>query len=420
MSSHGEDPKPLDSGALSPITKERGPELLRIIRNTAAVLLAAAVFVAGARVGAQPRVPYELTAILSQSGPGAFVGQAAGKSMVAMESYINSTGGIHGRPLKMTVLDDQSSPQVAVQLVNGLIAQKRPAFIGPMLTASCEAVIPLISKAGPVAYCVSPFVNPPRGGYMFMQQGSPLDLAITGLRFLKGRGAKRIAVLNATDASSQAADNGFEQAFGLKEFSSLQQVVHMRFSPSDITLTAQASQIKAANPDAIVTWSVGAPFAATLRALHDAGINVPVLSNSVNETADQMQQVTDVLPRDINFVGGASWVVGAHEPAAVIKQQEILRKYLSAAGLPTNGAYAATWDLELVLIDALRHVPENPSALQVHDYLTHIYNFPGTNVIYDFRFGQQSGALESSIVSRWDAAHGRFVPASYPGGRPAE
>ncbi len=134
-------------------------------------------------VGAQQPAPYALTAILSESGAGAFVGQAAGKSMVAMESYINSTGGIHGRPVKITVLDDQSSPQVAVQLVNGLIAQKTPALIGPMLTASCEAVIPLISKDGPVAYCDSPFVNSPRGGYMFMQQGSALDIAITGLRF---------------------------------------------------------------------------------------------------------------------------------------------------------------------------------------------------------------------------------------------
>ncbi len=389
-------------------------------RNAAPALLAACVLAFGLPVGAQQPTPYALTAVLSETGAGAFVGQAAAKSMVAMESYINATGGIHGRPLKVTVLDDQSSPQVAVQLVNGLMAQKIPAFIGPELTASCEAVIPLISKSGPVAYCDSPFVNSPRGGYMFMQQGSALDIAITGLRFLKGRGLKRIAVLDATDASSQAADGGFEQAFGLKEFASLHQVAHIRFSPSDITLTAQASQIKASNPDAIVTWSVGAPFGLTLRALHDAGINVPVVSNSVNETADQMQQSADVLPRDINFIGGASWVVGAHEPAAVLKQQEILRKYLSAAGLPTNGGYAATWDITLVLIDALRHVPENPTAQQVRDYIAHLYNFPGANVIYDFRFGQQSGALQSDIVSRWDAAHGQFRPVSYPGGRPAE
>lgn len=59
------------------------------------------------------------------------------------------------------------------------------------------------------------------------------------------------------------------------------------------------------------------------------------------------------------------------------------------------------------------------TAQQVHDYITHLYNFPGTNVVYDFRFGQQSGALQSSIVARWDAASERFVPASYPGGRPA-
>ncbi len=95
--------------------------------------------------------------------------------------------------------------------------------------------------------------------------------------------------------------------------------------------------------------------------------------------------------------------------AAVLKQQEILRKYLSAAGLPTErrlrrdvGYYAGTYR---------RATPRagSPTAKEVHDYISHLYNFPGANVIYDFRFGQQSGALQSDIVSHWDAEHGRFV-----------
>ena len=59
--------------------------------------------------------PYELNAILSLTGPAAFYGHAEQQAMSMIEAITNKSGGIRGRPLKITVVDDQSNPQYALQ-----------------------------------------------------------------------------------------------------------------------------------------------------------------------------------------------------------------------------------------------------------------------------------------------------------------
>ena len=184
----------------------------RRVFAVAALCLALPAGMLPAGAGAQEKAPYELNAILSVTGPGAFVGGPVAQALKIVEADVNATGGIHGRPLKITVLDDQSNPQVTVQLVSGL-PKDTAVFIGPMLTASCSAVVALLAH-GPVGYCSSPFLTPPAGSNMFVQGGSALDFAVVALRYLKERGLTRIAILSATDGTGQATDKALVQALG--------------------------------------------------------------------------------------------------------------------------------------------------------------------------------------------------------------
>jgi ABC-type branched-subunit amino acid transport system substrate-binding protein len=60
----------------------------------------------------------EIPVILSLTGNAAFAGHDDAEVVSILESYVNATGGIRGTPLHFTILDDQSSPQAAVQLMN--------------------------------------------------------------------------------------------------------------------------------------------------------------------------------------------------------------------------------------------------------------------------------------------------------------
>src|ERR1700727_222452 len=97
-----------------------------MLRRIAALGLLALISMASA--GAQT-APYEINAILSLTGPAAFLGAKEAEAYRALELTVNKSGGIRGRSIKFVIADDQTSPQVALQLANGLIAKGVPIIV---------------------------------------------------------------------------------------------------------------------------------------------------------------------------------------------------------------------------------------------------------------------------------------------------
>src|SRR5471030_425783 len=82
--------------------------------------------------------PYDINAVLSLAGSGSFLGKEEQQTLEAVEKLQNARGGIAGRKIHFIVQDDQSSPQVAVQLTNGIIAKHAPVILGSSLVANCN------------------------------------------------------------------------------------------------------------------------------------------------------------------------------------------------------------------------------------------------------------------------------------------
>src|SRR5579875_1838314 len=131
---------------------------------------------ASLRPTAAQNQPYELNVILSLSGPGTFVGTAQKASLDAL-----------------------------ADVVNKVLAKHVPVVFGSVLAATCRAMMPLFAN-GPVMYCLSPAIYPPKGGYIFSVEVSTKDSIAAEIRYLHERGWKRFARLTTTDASGQDAD----------------------------------------------------------------------------------------------------------------------------------------------------------------------------------------------------------------------
>lgn len=364
--------------------------------------------------------PYELNAILSTTGAGAFLGANAAKTMKIIEDLTNASGGINGRPLKIIVSDDQSKPEVAVQLTNELMAKKVAVILGPSLTATCAANGPLVTKSGPVIFCVSPYLEPTPGGFVFVNGPTASDNAAVVLQYYRERGFTRIAMLNATDASGQVLDKAFDAAFALPENKGLQLVAHQHFAPTDVSVAAQIAQIKTSNAQVLIGWTVGSPFQTLVRAAHDGGLNIPICTNGANMTTVQIQQLAGYLPDTLEFASYPSWVPGSTVPKNVGEQQAKLYAAFKAAGIHLDGGYASVWDLTTMTIDALRHLPANPTSEQVRAYLNTLHGWAGANGVYDFRdplLAQRGIGRNGYIIDRFDPEKSDFVPASLPGGK---
>jgi branched-chain amino acid transport system substrate-binding protein len=117
---------------------------------------------------------YDIHVVLPLTGSAAFVGQGQKDVLTALEDDVNNAGGISGETLHFVFEDDQTSPQVAVQLTTDLLASHPAVVMGSSLVGMCLAMAPLVAD-GPLHYCLSPAIHPKPGSYVFSTGPSSID-----------------------------------------------------------------------------------------------------------------------------------------------------------------------------------------------------------------------------------------------------
>jgi branched-chain amino acid transport system substrate-binding protein len=365
--------------------------------------------------------PYTINVILSLTGPGTFIGNEQLQALSAVERLVNASGGIAGRQLHFEIKDDQSNPQVAVQLVRQILASGRiPAILGPSLAASCNAAAPLLQREGPVLYCLTAGVHPPPGGYVFSTLTSTPDLLAVGIRYFRERGLKRIAYIVTTDAGGQDAERGIVAAAAAAENKSVKIVAGEHFGATDISVSAQLARIKASAPDALIAWVTGTAAGTVLRAIHDAGLTLPTLISSANMTPSFIRQYARLLPKEtyapamLYYAGNA--VVGGPTRRAI----STMNYAADVQGVKPDQVFISAWDPAMLVADALKRLGTEVSAAGLRRYFEGLRGWVGVNGPYDFRAVPQRGIGQGAVVVvRWNPEKSQFDPVSILGGAPA-
>ena len=362
--------------------------------------------------------PYDINVIVAATGPLALIGGDEQQALRLLETVINKDGGINGQPIHFVIQDDQSQPQIAVQLVNGIIAKHVPVMLGPTYGASCLAVAPLL-RNGPVAYAFCPSVQPSPGSYMFSASVATHDQTIAMLTFAKSMGWKRIGIAATSDSTGVDGEAQVDQVINFPQFAGISVVDHERFAVSDVSFSAQATRLKAANPDLIIITSVGTPSGTSLRALKDAGLEkTPVIANFGNLIHAQLEQYAAFLPNHMYLTAPRFVTHDVSRSGPVRDAQLAFYRAFAAQGIDPDVAHNLAWDPALVIVDALRHVGTSATAKQVLDYLESMHGFAGTNGLFDFRDGSQRGiGLSSVVVVEWNPAKKSWATVSEIGGK---
>jgi branched-chain amino acid transport system substrate-binding protein len=361
--------------------------------------------------------PVEIPVVLSLTGPGAFVGSAQWQAIQAAETVVNAKGGIQGRPVKFVVKDDQSVPQVAVQLTQAIVADKSPVILGPSLAAGCNAMTPLVQQNGPVLYCLTAGVKPDPGSYVFSTMTASQDMLAVAVRNFRDRGWKRIAYLMTTDASGQDGAAGVVAAAAAAENKSVQIVDRESFTTSDLSVAAQLAKIKAAQPDAIIAWVIGTSVGTVLRGISDAGITTPVLISSGNMTSAFVKQYGSLLSSNVFAPGMAYYAGPAVTDRAAKAAIATMSAAMSAANLQVDQLHISSWDPAMLVVEALQKLGPDASPAKLRDYIAHLKGWVGANGAYDFQALPQRGIGQAAVVMvHWDPAKQQFVPGSKLGG----
>lgn len=388
------------------------------MRCIAALTLSALFLLAIGPSQAATADPYEINVILSLTGGAAFLGKQEQQALQILSGVVNKQGGIGGRPIKFAIVDDQSTPQVAVQLMQGIIAKKASVVIGTSLLGGCAATNPLAEQAGPVIYCLSPGIEPKPNGFLFSASASAIDDMMSIARFLRSKGWTRVALIVPTDATGQVFDDTFARALALPQNASIVVVDHQHFAPNDLSVAGQVEHAKASKPQVIIGWGSGAPFGTVMRAINDAGWDGPVIGGVANMIYAQLAQYASFMPKEMYFSGRRA-VTESARPGPVLDRQRAYFGAFAESGSRPDFANSLPWDPALIVVEALRHLGTGATAPQVRDYILGLHSWAGVNGIYDFRDGRQRGiGIDAVVIDRWDAKNNRFTAASRPGGEP--
>lgn len=361
--------------------------------------------------------PYEVNVIIPLTGPAAFLGKSEQVSLGVAEEMINASGGIgSGRPIHFAIQDDQSSPQTAVQLANGMLAKHVPIVLGSTLIGICSAMAPLF-KDGPVHWCFSNSYHPPDGGWSYSSGVSATDEIVGGVRYMHGRGWRKIGLIASNDASGQDVERAIGSGLALRENADMTLVTE-HFTLGDVTVAAQIARIKAAGAQAVFAGTTGTAFSTILHSLGDLGYDVPVMTGAGNEIYSQMKAYAAFLPKDLYFAS-----IPAMSPDALpngpVKRTVIgFLAEFNKKGIQPDIGTNQPWDTAFIVANAFRRLGPNVEAAQLRSYFDGL-RYVGAAGEYDFRtFPRRGLGANWTVIQRWDAAKETFVGASKPGGAP--
>lgn len=390
----------------------------RLFRLCAAT--AVGVGLGGFAIDAQAAGQIDIQTVLPLTGNVAFIGQGEQKAFQLEQGYVNKTGGIQGRKLRFVIHDDQSSPQVAVQLTSKIIKQHPNVVLGSTLVAMCNAMAPLV-RNGPVMYCLSPAIHPKAGSYVFSGSISTRDLARALIRYYRDLGFTKVAMITSTDASGQDGAQSFHRVMDLPKNKNIKMVADVQFAPTDVSVTAQIERIKQSGAQALIVWTSGSPFGTVLRGIEDAGLQLPVATTEANMTLAQMHQYAAFLPSKILFISSEWPSQGSNLKlqSEVEKAQGAMFKAYRDTKTPIDINAVIAWDPGMILVDALRKLGTKASPEQIRRFIANQTNLAGVNGVYNFKKVPQRGlTVDDSVVTRWDKAKDAWIVVSRPGGAP--
>jgi branched-chain amino acid transport system substrate-binding protein len=380
-----------------------------MIARWIALLAALMLLPLAAQAAAPSGPPVELSAILPLTGNGALIGASQQQGLQVLEKQVNDTGGIAGRPLHVSFLDNQSSPQVEVQLFNDVAAKGAQVVLAGAYSAFCKAVMPIAQDKGPVTYCMSPAVRPLRGSMVFSSNIHPVDLSDASLRYFAKRNWTKVALLISTDASGQEVEGGVDGL--LAKYPKLHVVAHERFNPADTSISAQISKIEAAHPQAMLIWS-GTGIPTAFHGLQDAGSRMPIATSNSLMLYSAMTQFGPILPKPL-FFAAPKWAAYPNVGSGPVRDAlDAYFKAFKTIGVKPDMGQDVAWDPGLIIVQALRTLGPDAKAAQIRDYIENLHGFAGVNGFYDFRTGDQRGLNpnDTSIVM-WDPAKGTWIAA---------
>jgi branched-chain amino acid transport system substrate-binding protein len=223
--------------------------------------------------------PIKIGALLSVTGPAAFLGAPEARTLELAVAEINAKGGLGGRKLQLVVKDTAGSPEKAVSFAKQLLDEEQVfAIIGPATSGETMAVKPIAeeAKALLVSCAAAEQIVNPVGRWTFKTAQKDRDAIVKVFEQMKRMKIARIGVLSSNTGFGKAGKEAIER---LAPEHGIQVAVSEVYDKAATDLTAEVTKVKAAGVQALLNWSIEPAQAIVLKNARQIGLGVPVFQS---------------------------------------------------------------------------------------------------------------------------------------------
>ncbi|MBS0294083.1 MAG: ABC transporter substrate-binding protein [Proteobacteria bacterium] len=196
--------------------------------------------------------------VMSLTGSLGVLGQGIAKGAQLGVADLNSAGGVNTCDVKLSLLDDQTSPSVGVDAAKKLVdIEHVPAIVGALSSGVSAAILTSVTTPGKVVL-ISPASTSPTftdmaqqgktGGYWFRTVPSDALQGVAMAKVAQDAGYKKVAILYLNNAYGQGLSKEFADAFKRLGGSVTQNVV---YNPSQPSYRSEVNKALSPTPDAL-------------------------------------------------------------------------------------------------------------------------------------------------------------------------
>ncbi|GLY71307.1 ABC transporter substrate-binding protein [Amycolatopsis taiwanensis] len=193
---------------------------------------------------------------------------------------VNRMGGVAGRKVEVTVVDDGGDATTAVTKLREAIAKQKPdLFLNSGPSQITAATLPILKQNKILSFNISPVEGssePSKYPLNFDLGTSSTDIASGIASFAKDQGYHTVGVVRSSTSYGKEFDNAVKTVF--PEYG-LSIVDDEQYDSAALDMTPQLETIQSHHPDALVIDAYGPAVGYLLKGVDKLGWNVPIISD---------------------------------------------------------------------------------------------------------------------------------------------
>jgi len=354
--------------------------------------------------------PIKVGALLSVTGPAAFLGGPEQRTLEMAVEELNAKGGLAGRPVQLIVKDTGGSPEKAVSFAKQLIDEEQVfAILGPSTSGETMAVKALAEGSGTllISCAAAEAIVNPVAKWVFKTPQNDSDAAAMIFQRMKRDGLTKAAVLSSNTGFGKAGKGQLEKAapaFGIEI------VLSEVYDKAATDLTAEVTKVKASGAQALVNWSIEPAQAIVVKNARQMGLTLPVFQSHGFGNI-QYVKAAGAAAEGVLFPAGRLLV--AESLPAAHPQRALLLAYKKAyearfkEEASTFGGHA--YDALLVLASGVK--AGGLDRAKVREAIEGTKGLVGTAGTFSFS-ATDHGGLDIAAFELLTVKDGKFVPAT--------